>query len=78
MYGRYDDVLSPNHVEYVLDNVLNWNRGWDFDKRSLKQIAKACARYDNEWSAKDYYRVIKEYDLLDKPTKYSNYRTTSY
>lgn len=74
MYGRYDDVLTKGHVEYVLENVMNWERGWGFDKRSMKQIARACNRYDNNWSAMDYYRIIREYNLLEKPTKYSNYR----
>lgn len=70
----YND-LSPRHAEYVLDNVLNWERPGDMDKRSLKQICKACARYDNDYSAKEYYRVIKDFNLLEKPTKSSNYRT---
>ena len=71
----YGSRPSVNHVEYVLHNVLDWDRGWDFDKRSLKQIAKACERYDNEYTAKEYYKIIKDHDLLEKPTKYSNYRT---
>lgn len=70
-----ESLPSQNHVSYVLDNVLNWDRGWDFDKRSLKQIAKACENYDDNYSAKDYYRVIKDRNLLDKKTKNSIYRT---
>ena len=75
MHESSDKGLSVKHVEYVLDNILNWNRNWDFDKRSLKQIAKACKRYDNSYSAEEYLKVIRDNELLDKTTKNSIYRT---
>lgn len=71
----YSAGPSLNHVEYVLHNILDWNRGWAFDKRSLKQIAKACERYDNEYTAQEYADVIRKHELLTKTTKNSIYRT---
>ena len=76
--SMHEGSLSVRHTNYVLDNVMNWIRSNKFDKRSLKQIAKACERYDNDYSAQEYADIIKEYGLLDRPTKNSKYSTVDF
>lgn len=69
--------MTLNHLTYVLHNVMNWNRGYDFDKRSLKQIAKACADYDNSYSWREYYSALRtDTDwYLTRRTENSIYKT---
>lgn len=75
--SKMSEGLTANHVRYVLENVLNWDRGWDFDKRSIKQIAQACHDYDDDYSTSEYARAIKlnKDVFLTKNTKNSIYRT---
>lgn len=68
--------MTHNHLRYVLHNVMCWNRGWHFDRRSLKQIAKACAKYDDSWSWREYHAELKAYrwQLFTRATSNSIYR----
>lgn len=68
--------MTHDHFRYVVHNVMCWNRGWHFDKRSLKQIAKACNRFDNSWNWIAYYVRLKacRWQLFTRATSNSIYR----
>ena len=70
------NLPSENHTSYVIHNIMDWGRDYtNYDTfKSIKKIAKACEKYDDEYTAEEYEFVIRNSGLLSKATKNSRYR----
>ena len=70
------NLPSKSHTSYVIHQIMDWGRDYtDSDTfRSIKKIADACERYDDEYTAEEYEFVIRNAGLLSKATKNSRYR----
>ena len=56
-------MLTKSHLVYVMHNVLCWERGWKFNHNKVADVAWACERYDGNYSAWEYERLIRHYGL---------------
>ena len=55
-------MISKQHLVYVMHNVLCWG-DYEINKNSIKDIAWACAEYDNSYYKSEYEDSIRYYGL---------------
>lgn len=57
--------LTKAHCKYVMHNVLEWDRPYSpKNRRNIKEVAKACEKYDDEYTKEEYEECIRKHHLL--------------
>ncbi len=62
-----DSIPDRNHLGYVIHNVTAWERDYSpKDLTNLDEVARACAKYDDDYTVEEYKTAIEYYNFTDE------------
>lgn len=60
-----NSIIPITYLKYVVSNVLDWDRSYTPRIITPENVAKACHKYDNNYSVEEYKRSLIDSNILD-------------